>query len=154
MPRFKLNTGQHISETGKLYRGTRPDGKGGVIEGDVIETNYDLNAFNGPPGYSQKFTQLVDYRDETPENAITRLQAEMDQRRAEITEREKKRAEVHAATAPTPQPQIPQPAPRHSPNFDAMSVKELQQWAAEEEVDLKGATSKDTILRVLRLVKT
>ena len=49
------------------------------------------------------------------------------------------------------------PISAKAPDFDkglleAMTVKELQAFAAEEEIDLRGATSKETILKVLRAV--
>lgn len=35
-------------------------------------------------------------------------------------------------------------------NLDSMSLKELQAYAAEEEIDLKGARSRDDALKVIR----
>jgi len=36
------------------------------------------------------------------------------------------------------------------PNFDTMTAKQLQEWAAAEEIDLKGAKSHADILKILK----
>lgn len=59
-----------------------------------------------------------------------------------------------SSVASEPHSQSPiTPAPTNkgwTDTLDAMNVKELEAFAAEEEVDLKGAKSKDAILKVLR----
>lgn len=56
------------------------------------------------------------------------------------------RVELPLAAAGGHAPAAPAAAP---PAIQAMTVAELRQWAAEEEVDLGGAKTKDEILKLL-----
>src|SRR5438105_12102344 len=54
---------------------------------------------------------------------------------------------LHTDSGRTPPPGKPVPG---SEPLDSMSVQELRALAADEEIDLKGATKKDDILRLIK----
>jgi hypothetical protein len=80
----------------------------------------------GLPGGGQTSGPLVD------KEALTKTREEQD------------KARVQTQAAPTVGRNAP-PA-----NLDRMSFKELEQYAADEEIDLKGAKSKEDALRVIK----
>ncbi len=106
--------------------------------GDIVETNQDLGRHN-TPGMTPKFELLED----KPQAGLKELPHQ-----------------PPPAPAPT-QHTTPQANPNTakvafspaSDKLDSLGVKELQALAAEEEIDLKGATKKEDIVRILRSVK-
>ncbi len=141
--RFKVLAGKH---TCKEHQGVK-DGDGRPLKtmkvyraGEVIDTDTDLAAkFNHPPG-AVKFERLVE-----------------DAPRPQPVHNAPAPSPAHATTPQQPQPapqQVAQPQPARAAKgpdkYDSMSVKELTDFAAECEVDLRGATRKEEIVKILR----
>ncbi len=101
--------------------------------GEVIETNQDLSRHNAP-GMTPKF-ELLEDRPQAPQAGLKEMPAQ--------------------PTAPqfNPNPGKAPVSTSRSDNLDNLGVKELQALAAEEEIDLKGATKKEDIVKILRSVK-
>lgn len=114
----------------KLKAGSHGSGTGQEIKsykaGDVIESDQDLAAFD-----PLKFERLDDAAKATPAPAAF---------------------PSHSSGQGTAFGAMP-PLRQHPADLDKMSVKELQDHAADEEIDLKGASKREDILKVLRAGK-
>ena len=136
MPRFKILHGKH---TQKEQVGTNPDGSPvfrpvtygrNTPKGDVVDSPSDLVAKFNSPG-STKF-ELI------PEPA-------------------RHYAPPVAAVAPTPVTLAQATAAAYTPPskpltdaLDQMSVGDLKKFADSEEIDLKGARTKEEMIRAIR----
>ena len=97
--------------------------------GDIIETTADLEMrFNAGP-YSRKFERVR-------EDAPAVVGHVWDQAKETL---EQFTARMNKVNAPKP-----------SLNLDAMALKDLQQLAADEEIDLKGAKTKEEAVKVIK----
>ena len=144
MPKYRLLAGKHIAGT--------PDGSERLYKpGDIIDTEENLLRLNGrnmPPKFEQ-----VDFQDRS---TLARVSDE------EIVAEAARRGfnAVTSNTGPTTPPLAASaggsppvkvqltPTPGLSA-LNAMSLKELQAHAAEEEIDLKGATKHQDVLRII-----
>lgn len=135
MNRFRLNTGKHQQKedkTGKsrLYR-----------QGEIIETEADLSKLNTGGG-TPKFERLEDrserrrYEEPTPATTTPTV----------------------VPPSPASSPSLPQGTPSKATQSEAgyteselagMTVNELKELAAEDEIDVKGAQTKAELIKVL-----
>ncbi len=145
MYKFKVLAGDHIE-----LAPPGPDGKVPLtndgrlkqvkyIPGDIFETATDLLEKHHIDGFPDKFERIHETYviNETPGQRLTRLRAEL--------------AEAEKAVPPPSAPSTTVASPVHDlvPELRAMSLKDLQAWAAEEEIDLKGVKSKEEALKVI-----
>ena len=145
-----------VNPAERVYRARRP--AVGDRPGDPDDWRGDIITVDeGPQAAfmrqdSEKFEPLRDdgtSLSSAPSAAVTdALRAENDRLRAEL-------AAARAGAAPgTPAPAAAPPAVAPAPrNLDALSLKELQALAAEEEIDLGAARNKDEVLRAIRAAK-
>lgn len=145
MPRFRLLAGKHVETA------IGPDGKPLLdqhnhplqikyVPGDVFDTQVDLAAEFNSRG-SVKFELAYD---QTPLKGgqIIRKVPPIDRGGDGATQ---------APAAAKPESPFSTKAPDFDPAFlEAMTFNELKAFAAEEEIDLKGATSKDAALKSIR----
>lgn len=120
--KFKLLRGTH--HEAKWDKSVKPPVDRGRTyhAGDVIETNFDLTTLNGGDPQTVKFEKVDDA---TPATAVDAVPVEI-----------KSSVNTNAAAV--------------DDTLDAMTVNELKEMAAEEEIDLGSAKSKAEILSVLR----
>lgn len=131
--RFKLLAGKHAAkdEEGlqKIYK-----------KGDVIETDSDLSKLNSGPGY-MKFERLYEEGESEDEGTVK-----------SVATPTKPQVQMAVADQPTvvktTQPTVK--TPTGPVKLESMTVEDLRSLAADEEVDLKNAKTKDEILRALR----
>ncbi len=129
MARYRLLAGKHAQKEENPQTGQKENKI--YKRGDVFESKHDLLKFNAGPG-AMKFEKVEDTQ---PAKAAgtTRPPATPS------------REAVHGT---------PEPPPRNMNEFlaalDKMSEKDLRALAAEEEIDLKGAKTKDDILKAIR----
>lgn len=125
MPKFRVLAGKHCE-------GKTPEGKPKVyVKGDVVDSKSDLSRLN-PPGFPPKFERVEDDGRPSPAPAVP------------VQTLSPTPTPVHA-TSPLPA------APKTVPDgLDKLSLKELQDLAASEEIDLKGAKTRDEVLRAVR----
>lgn len=123
MPMFKVLAGQH-EEGGRIYR-----------MNEVVNSTQQLDALFNPadPDMQKKFERVIDNPAYIAQPA-TGGQA--------VGEASRAGAGTQPATAPA--------GSALAGTLETMSLKQLQDMAAEEEIDLKGAKTKDEVLRVLR----
>ena len=146
MPWFKLLAGKHTE--GKDERGTSIVYK----KGDVFESKHDLAKMLNREG-AMKF-ELVD----APRRAQTAASGDMPAN-AQAQRQTEGQQGTQPNQPPTGQPPAnaaqAQTAPKtnlaeYQAQLERMNIKELQEHAREEEVDLKGATKKEDMIRILR----
>lgn len=143
---FKLLIGTHIQ--GDLS--VRPDARGAYPErvyraGEVFESDVDLRALNGN-GMSPKF-ERVDM--EGPPVGSVSPPKPPAPAPAEPT----KAPEATKAFEATKAPEAPagkRDLDRDYGSLDKMSLNELREVAESEEIDLKGASKKEDIVKILR----
>lgn len=136
MPLFKLLAGKHTQkESNGISKTYRP--------GDVIDSKHDLvKLFNSHPT-TPKF-ERVDERT---------MRGDISSVVQTVTP-----SHVVQAASPSPAPAAPQssaqtavaPSRQSIDGLDSMSVKELQLLAQEEEIDLRGASKKEEIIKIIR----
>lgn len=133
MAKYRLLAGKHSQKE------ENPETKQKEVKiykrGDVFESKHDLLKFNAGPG-AMKFEKV----EEPPPRAASR------------------------AAAPPPEPPPPpeaktiQPPPRNQQEYhaalDKMTEKDLRALAAEEEIDLKGAKTKEDIVKAIKAATT
>ena len=127
----KHNEGGHVDEKGNRIKGRT------YRVGEVIDTADDLSRLNASGAI--KFERVEEERGAS--------------RPAPTTPTTPK-----SPTPPTPAPVNPTTpttptAPVTPKNLEAMDIKALQALAEEEEIDLKGAKTKEEIIKVLRGIK-
>lgn len=138
--RFKVANGSHV--TGR--------GENKVIHkrGDIIETDQDLSKHNklGPPRFVRVYEDGS--TDEGSQVVVTRS-SPMDQQPGESDAAYSARLlEVAAAKADTAKAKE-----EDDLKLEKMTVAQLRQFAADEEIDLEGETTKDAILKILRTAR-
>lgn len=158
---FKVIHGKH---TQKEIIGHDQEGKpiiksvsygAGCPNGDVVDTKRSIG---GPRNLAQRFNYELPKG--TPGNLGPKFRP-LDEPTEVLSTREVSATvtrEVAAASAPVnPAPQSfsggsvgGATATALKPNLDAMSFQELKHLAEEEEIDLKGARSKEEALKILR----
>lgn len=97
-------------------------------KGDIITTDDDLTRLNGGPG-AMKFERLSAVED--PGSLLPRSVEGADR--------------SHAIPAPARDNPVNKGA-----NLDKMSLTDLQAYADEEEIDLKGAKTRDDVLKQIK----
>ncbi len=134
------------------------DKKGQVLNQPVIETKSNLSErFDFNPGYPKKFQRLPDDWVE-PEPLVSDATAaveglsptEIQTLRELLAKSGNAAAAAQAAQAGfqhATTPPVPQAGAR---TLETMNYAELKKWAEEEEVDLKGAKTKDEALKALK----
>jgi hypothetical protein len=134
MARYRLLAGKHAQKE------ENPETKHKEVKiykrGDVFESKHDLLKFNAGPG-AMKFEKV------------------------EESENQPRRARTESPPPPPPHTVVETPAgkaPRNQQEFVAalekMNEKDLRALAAEEEIDLKGAKTKDDIVKAIRSATT
>lgn len=128
--KFRLLVGKHSQKEDGVLVTYKPN--------DVFECTTDLvERFNTPS--SRKFEYVEDDPRTSPGRvAYPHLEKEKGPERAE-----------RPAPAPSA-PVAPKAPPFGGKNLDAMSPEQLKALAAEEEIDLRGATKKEDMLKILR----
>ena len=131
--KFRVLHGQHLEEV------RLPDGRMEIRtypQGSIIETDVDLVEKFSPwskvnPDFPSKFQRLPDdFVGDSTHNSPSNSQA--------------------GPNTAAPQTAVVGGSADASKTLESMSFKELQQWAAAEEINLKGAKSKEEIIRVLK----
>jgi len=129
---------------GKHYEANPAGGDDLVFNpGDTFESIDDLSRLNSK-GYPPKFELLDKQRRGFDPVALRKRSDETDA--AHSARVQAMLAENDAEFAATINP------PKEVPDINRMSVKELTAFAAEEEIDLRGAISKEEILRRVKEV--
>ncbi len=163
MKKFRLLSGSHAEETIpgdptslKLFR-----------TGDVFESNSDLNKLNSHN--SRKFEELDGSQVTLARPTNTYTAAELQALAAQALRaeqlagvvQERQQAEKSnpmsnpnpsltvSTTSPAPLP-MPKTKAEAFARLDQMSVKDLTTFAEEHEIELKGATKREDILKILK----
>jgi hypothetical protein len=160
--RFRLLDGAH---TEQVDTGNR-DVHGDMItitkryqRGDIIETDQNLHALHDQAdlmvqGFPGKFEDITTISDGLPSGELAFRPGETLQEYAvrvtALAAKEGATAKdgtpvMHAAKAPTPT----KPVRTGAEAFKKMPVEELVSFAEQEEIDLKGASKKEDILRII-----
>lgn len=148
--RYKLLAGKHAQKG--------PDGRTRVYEkGDVFESNHNLVRLFNRPG-ATKFQDLDEELAAPPAPpplAEGHALGGTPHQPAPVRAQDPRSAAEQAKATPAP-------APAHAPlpigikempkaeSLEAMSIKDLQDLAAAEEVNLKGSKDKTEIIKILR----
>ena len=150
MPKFKLLAGKHEDERGNKY-----------VVGDVVESKVDLVNYFG----AEKFVQVDDrviskfQRPQTKEEEL--LQKQIDDLQAKLhlsrqqdgnqtTVPAQPQTSTNGENSPPPKGIKPKNPNDVTLNFEAMNPKELNAFAEEREIDLKGETRKNEIIKILK----
>ena len=166
--RFRLLSGKHIQAhptkiTKTAYGEVASDQY--FSPGDVFETDQPLDKMFNGVGCPPKFERIHDGQ-QTIDQANTPITVEEAARRGFSTAFTDHPTPTLSSTDVKPTvtasaPQAPNaakgstvPAAHQAPTgtgtLDTMSIKELQAFAAEEEIDLRTAKTRDDMLRVIR----
>ncbi len=148
MPKFRVLAGKHIE-------GKTPDGRQRVYKtGDVVDSKTDLNKLNSPGAV--KFEKVDESTPATPyvgpggEVVKSRKQLEAEA----VQQPQQAQAKTAGPTTAAKTPEHLEPLQTTSTTtlqpLDLMSVKDLVALAQAEEIDLKGATKKDDIVKTLK----
>ncbi len=178
MAKYKLLAGGHIDDhpvervfiPGAVDENGKPATRPADLRyfpKDIIETHKDLLRFNDDrsPENPKKFEKLDD---DDPRPDSRKAQAIETWQRAQTLARE---SQIASAQSPSPplqsspivpsQPQAKPQTPKVSqvrgkvdPPLEHMDLKGLQDLAAEEEIDLKGAKTKEEAAKVIRAALT
>lgn len=139
MKRFRLLRGKYVS-------GNKADAKNPrrtYNKGDLIETEVDLTKFNGPPPMQPKFARADDYgapgMEAYSQPPTARELEKLRQDRVKGTSETLDEPEVDATDSEDAED-----------GLDDYTVAQLKEYAANEEIDLEGATRKEDILRAIR----
>lgn len=159
MQKYQVLTGMHI--------GVGPDGREKTYrQGDIVETNLDLLKLNGD-GMTPKFAR-VDGGTDVPSQSgpITVEEAARRGFDPGVSNTGKTSPPLPTSTTHMVPPQTQTPLSPRKPNASAprneaeyvdllnsMSIKELQAHAAEEEIDVRGATKKEELIKIIKAVK-
>jgi hypothetical protein len=142
MPRFRILHGVHHAAGGVRKDTPTLDHPDRVYRAktaldphapDVIETDEDLEALYNPPGAPKKYERVRDDSDVAP--AALPPSAHVWDPAKETLDQFVRR--VGGAPAP-------------ADSLDALSVKELHALADDEEIDLKGARTKEELVAAIR----
>lgn len=158
MPRFRLLMGRHIEAKrdakGNIMHG-KPTGqnpKGAKLtvsynRGDVFDSPNDLDLMFNQPG-SAKFERVVDAHQEVWDRNKETL--------AQFTKRMEGKESQQPATGTEPETTPVGEAAKAGFNtaftdlYGSMTVAELKKHAEEEEIDLRGATKREEILKAIQ----
>jgi hypothetical protein len=164
--RFKVLAGQHIEPDESLP----PDTVTGLhpvriyYTGHIVETWRDLEfKFNGGTPDTRKFERIYDDAPTIPGATEEEVRQFMEWKKAQAanlapsqpngitTVANQGKSEVQKAAEKGFNPATSNtPQPLNQPTLDIMSVKELQDFAKEEEIDIRGAKTKEDLLRVIK----
>lgn len=135
---FRVKAGRHV--------GSKHDGAGGrvFLTGDKVETDTDLIALHGPekfellrgPKNAAKTRSTVDPRSKVPPGTDE--------------DEDPKPYIVDETPAPSSEDAPETEDAEESPDFDTMSIGQLREYAAENEIDLTGLNTKASILKKLK----
>jgi hypothetical protein len=138
-----------------IYRAREP-GDPPEYTGDIIESKQDLclRCNHGP--FSTKYERIDEARDWQSNEEARRPDETLEayaQRLTDlaISQKENKEAPTKEAVLakPVSAPVKKEPAPVLK-DFNSMNMRELQDYAAENEIDLKGASKREDVVRILR----
>lgn len=136
MARYRLLAGKHAQKE------ENPETKQKEVKiykrGDVFESKHDLLKFNAGPG-AMKF-EKVDDQENQPRRARTESASQTQQQ--------------HHTSVETPAGKPPRNQQEFVTALEKMNEKDLRSLAAEEEIDLKGAKTKDDIVKAIKVATT
>lgn len=122
--KFRVLAGKHAEKD--------KDGVSRVyVRGDIVDSKSDLTKLNAGPG-AQKFAPV----EEPSAKAAAGTPV----------------AQLHAKVAAPPAPPADELQKKLHADLDKMTVEQLKAYAAEEEIDLKGAATKDQLLKIIKAV--
>jgi hypothetical protein len=115
------------------------------VQGDIVETSIDLLRFNKPG--AEKFELLIEGQPMVSETTWDPAAETLDQ----FVQRMRERGET-APTAKDASVPIRGPTGSHGPDdtLETMTAVELQKVATEEDVDLRGAFTREDIVGRIR----
>lgn len=146
---FRVNIGKHIEDdpSGEVLRDGRIKEKVYTPADGPFYSSTNLMKLNAP-GMTPKFTHVL----HEPQGTVSPLTKQPGENSDQYADRMRKLAEeaTRLATSPSEKALEEKPPSAIYPTLETMNAKELQQWAAEEEVDLKNAKSKEDILKVIK----
>lgn len=141
--KFKVLRGRHTEKD--KFGISRTYGVGGK-DGDIVDSKSDLSKHNGLPPHTPKFEKVDEGTPIAPHLLVDPSQPVA--------------GGVPPVTSPSAPPKPVAQTPMNPPKdlaeyhqqLDKMNVKQLQDHAADEEIDVKGAKTREELLKILKKV--